>query len=303
MIRRLSAAAVFSAVVSIAWPCLAGDRTVAAFFNPEIRPYRAVLDGFKESCGCSVVEYPVRKGEARDYSALFGAGKPDLLLTIGLDARLAAREIRNLPIISTMVPRAQALPAAGSNLVGIDMTLAPERYLATMRRLFPAAKRIGVLYDPENMGDYVGAAARAAAGMGLQLVLREAAGPAAAPALLASLRGEIDLYWMLPDPTVVREETLNALFLFSFENKVPVFGFARKYIEMGALAALAVDPFAIGVQAGEKARTLRGVPTAGAAASWEHIRKSSVVINRKVGKKMGVRFDLEALQEAADVID
>lgn len=288
-------------VVAIAMPSLAGDGSIVVFYNPAIRPYRLVLDGFKQSCRCAVREYPLRNGGRSEGPFGFGGEKPDLILAIGLDALRSAEAIRGVPIISTMVPKAQARPGTGSTVTGIDMTLPPASYLEAMRRLFPAAKRIGVLYDPALLGEYVAAAAKAADGLGFRLVLREATRPADMPALLGNLRREIDLFWMLPDPTVAREETLNALLLFSFENKVPIFTFAKKYVEMGALAALTIDPVEIGVQAGEKARALRSGETGVAAPAWEYIRKHSLALNKKVGKKMG--FDLDARGEAADVID
>lgn len=300
MTHRFKAVLTILTLFATAVAARAGESTVAVFLNPEIGPYRAVLEGFRKSCNCTVVEYPVRDDTSPDPAATVRAGKADLILTIGLDALLKASEIRNTPLLATMVPRAQARKAAGRALAGIDMTLSPEAYLEAVLRLFPAAKHIGVIYDPANTGEYVHEAVRAAAARGLQLVAREATRTTEVPALLASLRPEIDILWMLPDPTVVREETLGPLLQFSFENKVPLLSFARKYVAMGALAALTVDPFEIGLQAGEKAPALQAGP---ATPSFDYIRKRSLVVNRKVGKKMGFHFNLEALGEAADAID
>lgn len=278
----------------------AADGTVAVFFNPEIAPYRAVLDGFKESCGCTVIEHPLSGRKGPDPAAIAGAEQADLVLAIGLDALAKVKDIRNTPLLSTMVQRAPARETTGKEPAGIAMSLPPQQYLDAARRLFPSAKRIGLIFDPQNAEEYVREAVAAATGMGFQLVLREAANAAAVPGLLSGLRSEIDLLWMLPDPTVAGEQSFKHMLQFSFENKVPIVSFAKKYAVMGAIAALTVEPFDIGVQAGDMARAVR---SGQAAPSFEHIRKHTLVVNRKVGKKMGFRFDLDAFGRGADVID
>ena len=65
------------------------------------------------------------------------------------------------------------------------------------------------------------------------------------------MKGKIDIFWMLPDAEVITPETVDSILLFSFQNNVPVFSFSSKYVKMGALASLSVDPFALGAQTGE----------------------------------------------------
>ena len=74
------------------------------------------------------------------------------------------------------------------------------------------------------------------------------------PAVIESMKGKIDIFWMLPDTDVITSETVDAILLFSFQNNVPVFSFSNKYVKMGALASLSVDPVALGAQTGDARR-------------------------------------------------
>lgn len=302
-VRRLSRLLCLAlTALLIPYPAAAAERTAAVFLDSAILPYRDVLDGFKESCRCTVVEYPARSQSPPSFPAGAASGIPDLVLSIGMDALTTVKDLRGIPVLSTLVPKAQARAVAGDTPGGIDMSLPPDAYFGAMRRLFPDARRVGLITGPAIAGAYVAAAIQAAGSHGFQLVVREWVPGAGVPGLLAGLRGGIDVFWMLPDPVVAREENLEAILLFSFENRVPVFSFARKYVMRGAVAALAVDPRRIGAQAGERARALWG-GEARADADWEYVRVHTLVINRKVGAKMGYRLDADALGETVDVVE
>jgi putative ABC transport system substrate-binding protein len=151
--------------------------------------------------------------------------------------------------------------------------------------------KIGVLYDPNNLTKFVRQAADAARPLGLELVTREVRAPREVPGALLRLRGEIDAFWMLPDPSVVSPETMEFFVLFSGENRIPLVTFSRKYVDMGALLALEVDPFDMGMQAGEMANRLlqgtdiRVIPRVDA-------RKIVQWVNPSVARRLGFSRDL-----------
>ncbi len=94
---------------------------------------------------------------------------------------------------------------------------------------------------------------------------------------------------MLPDTTVVTPETVELFLMASQENNIPVISFAGKYIEKGAVAALDIDSFDQGQQAGElAAKILKGVPVS--ALPGMEARSTTLKVNRSVAKKLGVSF-------------
>jgi putative ABC transport system substrate-binding protein len=104
---------------------------------------------------------------------------------------------------------------------------------------------------------------------------------------------------MLPDATLVRPEVVDHLLLFSFQNKVPVFTFAKKYVEMGALAGLNIVPQDIGAQSAEISRRLRN--DSSQAPIRVNARKTVIMVNRKIANKLGVKIRDEVLKRAEDV--
>ncbi len=104
------------------------------------------------------------------------------------------------------------------------------------------------------------------------------------------MKGEINAYWMLPDLTVVTPETVELLFLFSIENRIPVITFSNKYLEMGALMSFDIDTRDIGKQAGETANNiLSGMDVKN--MKMTDARKINININRKTAKKLGITMN------------
>jgi putative tryptophan/tyrosine transport system substrate-binding protein len=115
------------------------------------------------------------------------------------------------------------------------------------------------------------------------------------PRLVGEMQNKIDVLWMLPDPTVITTAMVDYLLQFSFQHNVPIFSFADKYVEMGAVASLVADPYAMGIQAGEIVNRL----SAGRKdAVRVYARTPPLTINTKVAAKMGLTIRDEILKRA-----
>jgi putative ABC transport system substrate-binding protein len=259
--------------------------------DTELKPYQEAIRGFKSECACTATEITLANGE--------GAGsvlstKPDAIIAVGTGAFKKVRAVRDLPIIYMMViPSEAAFPA--ENMSGVSMDISPDASLTAITELFPSARKIGVLHDPRHIGPFVEEASEIARRRGVELVIRTVRSPQEVPAILEQMRPVPDVFWMLPDPTVVNAETVEYLLLYSFQKNVPVFSFSLKYVELGAVAALQATPFAMGAQAGELAKALsEGRKGPGRAYANRH----RLIINRKVAAKMGYQFDPDILKKA-----
>ncbi len=274
-------------------PALASD--VLIIKDADIKPFQEAIQGFTKTCGCSI-----RVMDLTDPAALEKAVKarPAAVVAIGTQTLRKIKTIKSVPIIYAMVMPSEATEASGGNVSGISMDIDPGKYLDTMTRLFPHPIRIGVLFDPEHTGPFVQEAAADARARGIPLVLRKVRDSQEVPALLDDLRGKIDVLWMLPDATLVNSDTVNYLMLFSFQNNVPIFSFSERIVEMGAVAALKIDPADMGAQAGEMTNTLI---QGGKVATRAYARTSHLVVNTKVGAKIGVHLNGELVQNAEKV--
>jgi putative ABC transport system substrate-binding protein len=275
------------AAVSMLGPAPANACDVVVVKSADLKPYRDALRGFKDASSCDVSETELN--DDRDLDKI-RRKRPDVVLAIGTTAFKKLRTLDTVPVVYVMAVLAEADRALPPNISGVSMEIAPAAYLAAMKQVFPAAKRVGLLYDPRNMQTFVGEASREAAAAGLELTNRPVPDPAGLAAALGSMRDAIDILWVLPDPTVVTPETIDYLLRFSIQYNIPLFAFSKKYIEMGAIASLDADPFDMGAQAADLANS---IVAGGKGAVRLYARKTRLSINRKAANKMGVKIDSE----------
>ncbi len=259
--------------------------------SADYRPYSEVLRGFRNSCACDAREVKLREDEGREKVL---RQSPDVIVAIGTSVFKKVISIKDRPVVYTMVIPSETGLALQPNISGVSMDISPEAYMAAMAEVLPRAKRVGLLYDPRHMSAFVAGATKAADAAGLELIAWQTQNPSEVAALLDKMLDKIDIFWMLPDPTVVTGETVDYLLRLSFERNLPVFSFSKKYVEMGAVAALDVDPYDIGVQAGE---IVRGFSADRSGTTRVYARKSQLTINAKVAKKMGLKIRDDILRK------
>jgi len=253
--------------------------------DTDIKAYEDAIQGFTSACGCSTREIDLSDKDDGLEKAV--KAHPDAFFVVGTEAFRKAEAIKNFPVIYTMVMPSETADPLGSNVSGVSMDISPETYLSAMTKLFPGVRRIGVLSDPEQTGPFVREAEAVARARGITLVVKTIRDPQEAPALLAQLRGKIDVLWMLPDSTLINSESVEYLMLFSFQNNVPVFSFSKQYVDRGAVAALSITPYDLGVQAGNIARLLS---QGGKGPLRVYAENPHLSVNRKVAAKIGVRI-------------
>lgn len=294
----LPAIAAFLLILSHAAVSESGEAIVLT--SADIKPYKEAIEGFKKTCGCSVRVLSLNEREITGIPEQIRRLKPDAVFAVGAGAFSLARTITELPVIYAMVPHTNALRSISDNISGVSMNISPERYLNTMAEILPGAKRIGVVYDPRNTEVIVSEALRIAGSRGIELVLAKTERPEDVPSLVDSMKNRIDILWMLPDPTVVSSSTFEYMLLFSFRNRVPLFAFADKYAEMGALASLSVVPSDIGMQAGEiMNKIIHKVKQGDPVRSYA--RKTALKINSRIADRLGIKISDEVRRKAEDV--
>jgi putative ABC transport system substrate-binding protein len=273
-------------------PASSADCEAAVVMSADLKPYREVLAGLRETMQCTVREVRLRDGDVIDRIRRMS---PGAVVAIGTDAFRHVRSLRDVPLIHVMVIPAEVERDRAANLSGVSMDIAPATWLATIKRVFPRARRVGVLYDEENTGTFVEEARRAAPEAGLELVAKSVRGPEDVPKELEALRA-VDVLWMLPDETVASPPMAEHLIRYSIAHRIPIMTFSRKYLDMGAVASLDVDPRDMGRQAGELANSI--LAGAGSGGS-RRARKPLLSINARAADKMGVALDRAAMREAA----
>jgi putative ABC transport system substrate-binding protein len=294
-VRNILLAAAAFAAFTAGCPVPAEAFEIIVVKSAELKPYQEALRGIRASCGCTVRELKLQEDEGVEKIL---KKDPDAVLAIGTSAFKKVREIKGLPVIYTMVMPSETAGPLRPNISGVSMDSDPAASITAMTEVFSKARRIGVVYDPRYTAAFVGEAAKAAAAAGVELVVKQAHDPRDLPRLLDEMRGRIDVLWLLPDPTVLTTTMVDYLLQFSFQQNVPIFTFADKYVELGAVAALVADPYAMGIQAGEIVKRLS---TGRPGAMREYARKPHLSINTKVAAKMGLKIRGEVLKRANNI--
>jgi len=256
-----------------------------------VKPYAEALEGFAAVCGCRLKEMVLSEMPEVNVSRKIDGLKPRMVLALGMQGLAEARKIRDIPVVYLMVLNPQAMLAGESNITGVSMHIPPEKQLAALADALPFKTNIGLLYDPDRSALFVENARQAAAQMGLNLVARQIRDARQAPDLILGLQDKIDVFWMLPDVSVATPETVEFLLLFSFENKVPIFSFSEKYVEMGAFMSMDIDARDMGRQAGEMAAAIL------AGTDVDRIEpvyaaRAVVSTNVMIARKMGINLTL-----------
>ncbi|HPD61355.1 MAG TPA: ABC transporter substrate binding protein [Thermodesulfobacteriota bacterium] len=262
-----------------------------------VAPYEEALAGFKSVCDAEITKI-VLSNQEKFNPQIIQSNHPELILAIGMDALTKTKEIKDIPIIYMMVLNPQTIASGENNISGISMTLSPEKQMTTILEVLPAAKRVGILYHPDRTGSFVRGAVNAANNLGISLVAERVQNTKEVPSALKNIRNQIDAFWMIPDITVYSPETIEFLILFWLENRKPIISFSEKYVELGALMSISIDPFDIGTQAGEMAKTVLSNTGGNKNAQRIDARKAVILINMRIAKKLGITFDEKVLAKA-----
>jgi putative ABC transport system substrate-binding protein len=273
---------------------IASAKDVLVVRNYKAKPYDEALQGFRKTCNARISELVIPELDGEDVATEVRRRRPDLIFAMGIEALRQVRQIKEKPIVYAMVLHPESVLNGEKNITGISMVIPPEKQLADFRKILPGLKRIGLIYESNNMGKLVARTRRAAERSGLELEALKAQHPGDFPVLLNGMKGKIDAYWMLPDSMTVTPQNMEYLILFSMQNSIPVFGFSEKYLDLGAFLSVEIDPFRIGKQAGRMAgKILDGVPAEDIPAT--DAADAVLKINYNVAKKMGLAVSGEAL--------
>lgn len=228
---------------------------IAILKSSDIAAYNQAIAALQAELGdtATVTVYDVEGDVARGkkLARRIRASDASLVVAVGLKAALAAKvEIVDIPIIYCMVLDPEKYDLRAPNLTGISLRVPVERQFKTIQALVPKIKHLGVLYDPEKTKPLVEEARRVAAKLGLELVEQQVRSQKDVPSAVRTLLPQVQGLWLVPDSTVLTEESIRYVLGTALDLNVPVVGFSSEFVRNGALAGLSINPEDIGRQAG-----------------------------------------------------
>jgi putative ABC transport system substrate-binding protein len=285
-----------------------GTRTgaeVVAIKSSDILPYQKALEGFREELKPEKMEEfsideSLEKGK-RALGQLEGR-EIEIIFAIGPEAAFL---VKDHPISSrklfAVVLNPEKILGAGSSLSGVAINIPPRFQLEQMARAFPDRRKVAVFYTPGETRVWVDDAALEARSLGLELMAFPVSSPQEIPQVFRSESFKPDVFWFVPDKTIVSQKVVELIAKECLRRKIPFVGFNPWFAKNGAVLSFAVDYKRVGKQAGRLARRLA---TAGetAPALVEPPEKVSVIVNWKMARKIQVLISPEFLAGADEVV-
>jgi putative ABC transport system substrate-binding protein len=288
-------------------PAAGGDAVpLVAVTSYTAPPYEQAVDGLRRSLRRQGVEAQVfgaaLEGDvARTGEVLQEAQRRQAAIVVvfgSLGARAVLSATRTLPVVAGMFLRAADLQGA-PNATGVALERPADTHLLWLRRFLPDARVIGVVHSADNRAR-VQAMARAGERAGLQIRAQEVLTPREIPDGLERLARQVDVFWGIPDPMVLNNETGKEILLFSYRNRIPFVGPSASWAKAGALYALDWDYADLGAQAAELvARIVRG--EAPSAIPIVAPRKVPYAVNQRTAAHMKLEVSRDLLRQAREV--
>lgn len=278
---------------------------VAILKSADIAAYNDAVASFKAGLPSSTTysEFNLQGDVARGRTIAkkLRASDVSLVLAVGLKAALAAKlEILDIPVLFCMVLDPDRYGLKAPNMTGVLLEVPLERQLSTIRSVLPRVRKIGVLYDPEKTGRFVEEARTVAKKIGVELVDRQIRSEKEAPAALREVLPKVEALWLIPDSTVLTEDSFRFLLGTALDHNVPVFGFSAEFVRSGAMVGLSVNYQDAGKQAGSLAAKIladRGAFKPG-PVSPEKVR---FALNLKTAKFLGITIPPHVVSTADEL--
>lgn len=274
---------------------------IAVLLSSEAAVYQEALRGFRETVQHRSLEVHLlsdRPEKLNDQlKTIRSVIEPDVILVIGTSALQAVTgKITHIPIVHAMVFNPP--PGEGKNITGVSMIPAPDQSISLIKELNPKIRRVGIMYDPATSKSLYWQAQSVADKERLKIVDAKISSPGDIAAALKSFENQIDLLWLWPDDRFLADEILQRIFLFSFENRIPVLGLSERHTQMGALVSLSYGSAKdLGIQAGEMVNRILGRRTA-PRALLTMPRQLKLTVNLKTARKLDVRVPDSIIRRA-----
>ncbi|OQY26070.1 MAG: hypothetical protein B6244_14360 [Candidatus Cloacimonetes bacterium 4572_55] len=235
------------------------------------------------------------------------SGNPDVILTIGTKVtKLIKEQAPNQKIVFVMayepysnkILDQEGQPTA--TITGVTADIPIEQELNHFQQMLPEAKRIGVLYNNNHSHEFITELTEKANSRGLEVVGIDVESSRNVPTALKQIENNIDVFWIVADPTILERNSRKQIMLFWIKKNIPIVGIAANYVKAGALYCVSIDSYEAGQQA---ARMCAGVVDGLGPVDIpiESPNKFKVVYNSEAAGKLSIKIPVEVIQTGQSI--
>jgi putative tryptophan/tyrosine transport system substrate-binding protein len=270
---------------------------IAILQSSDIAAYREAIAGLKATgpIGAIYTEYDAQ-GDlelGKKLARKLRETNASLVVAVGLKAALAAKvEIEDVPIVYMMVLDPLKHQLTSANMTGTLLEIPLDRQLKIMRMFLPSLHRIGMLYDPAKTSSRAKDAVQQATNSNFQLNGLPVESEKNVPQQLRTLLSEVEALWLIPDSTVLTNESIQFILESALARQIPVIGFSSEFTRLGALLSMSVNYIEVGRETGLLAKRIlngeRLLPH-----NPMPIERLKITVNLKTAKFLGMTFSKE----------
>lgn len=239
----------------------------------------------------------------------FVGDNPDVIVAIATpSAQAVVAATKTIPVVYAAVtdPVAAQLVTSfepsGTNVTGVSDRLELEQQVQVIKQIVPDARKVGMVYNPgeANSASVVEQLRTLLPTLGMSLVEASAPRTVDVGAAARSLVGKVDVIYTSTDNNVV--SAYESLAKVGNDARIPLVASDTASVERGAVAALGLDYYEMGRQAGRLAvRILKGEKPGDIAS--ETSDKLALHLNAQAARKQGVSLSDEVRKSAAHIIE
>ncbi|MCB1760004.1 MAG: ABC transporter substrate-binding protein [Gammaproteobacteria bacterium] len=249
-------------------------------------------------------------GIAAQIARKFVGDAPDAIVAIATPSAqsVAAAARGSLPVIFAAVTDpvdaklVKQWQRPGGNITGVSDLLPLEKHMALVREIVPAARTIGIPYNPgeANAAVLVKRIEAMAPALGVNIVTASAPTTGDVLAATRSLVGRVDAIYVTTDNTVI--SAFESVLKVGRDAQIPVIAGDTDTVARGAIAAVGFDYYDVGRQTGTiLVRVLEGEQPG--AIAVQGVDKTKLHLNPKSAHDMGVQLAPALLARASKIID
>ena len=265
--------------------------------SSDMKAYNDAVQGFKATTSGTPIyaEYDLQGDVERgkQLARKIRTSDSSLIVAVGLKAALVAKqEITDIPILYMMILDPVKHQLTATNMTGVLLEIPADRQFKIMRTFLPTLRRIATLYDPDKTAPKVKDAEPRAATHEFLLRGFPVENEKDVPQQLRSLLSESEALWLIPDSTVLTDESIRFILESALAKQVPVVGFSSELTRLGALLSMSIDYGEVGREAGLLGRRILNgeQPLRLKPVSVQRIR---ITVNQKTARYLGITFPKE----------
>ena len=275
---------------------------IAVVMTRNIKPYKQSIDGLREVVNARLSMFDMEANPEKGQNIINSIRLNDYDLILGLGSTAAytmSSNIKDIPVVFSMVADSERYNIYGENVTGVTLNIPLEKQFNVYKDVMPDIKRIGVLYSNNNTKIVIEKAQLLLNDIGLEFVLKRISSQKDIPNALNEILSTVDAVLLIYDPVVTATPRIvkEVIIFNALKKRIPVIGFNKWSVTVGAVCCLFSEYVDVGQQTGEIVKQiLEGSKPSSIAV--EYPQKIKMLFNEKAVKRIIPKVKLNIPDDA-----